>query len=155
MRNTLLLLGITLISVSLSAQDLDSLPDRNIFDLLNATGVYGNRVTLVLPNQLQSSIHSQILLNRTKKMQGFRIRIFSSNAQNARTTSQAVKEEFELLYPHIRAYPKYENIDHRVLVGNFRTRSEAMRFHKELTTRYQYRGAVIVREFIEFPSLYE
>ena len=153
MKRTILFVTL-LCSLPLRSQVLDSLfLDHNIFEMLSQTGQYGNRITLSQPVLLQSAIQNQIVLNKSKKIQGFRVRIFSSNAQNARSTSQAVKEAFELLYPHIPAYPKFENIDYRVLVGNFRTRSEAMRFHKELITRSQYRGSVIVRESIEFPPL--
>lgn len=150
-----LLIGFLLIcAVPLSAQVLDTLLlDRNIFELLNTTGFYGNRVTLVQPSQLKSAIEDQIIRNSVKKIQGFRIRIFSSNAQTARSVAQAMKEEFESIYPHIPAYPRFESPDYRLLVGNFRTKSEAMRFHKELTTRPQYRGAVIVSGPIEFPAL--
>lgn len=138
----------------MSAQVLDSLLlDRNIFEMLNTSGPDGNRVSLVQPARLQSAVENQIQQNRSKKIQGFRIRIFSSNAQTARATSQAVKEEFESLYPDISADQKFENIDYRVLIGNFRTKSEAMRFHKELIRRPQYRGAVIVRDLIDFPPL--
>lgn len=154
MKRCILLIVIVICALPLSAQVLDSLLwGRNIFELLNRSGDYGNRISLVQPDQLRKAVEEQVVQNRSKKIQGFRIRIFSSNAQNARSTSQAVKEEFESLYPHIPAYPKFENIDYRVLVGNFRTRSEAMRFHRELTTKQQYRGAVIVKETIDYPPL--
>lgn len=150
-----LIIGLfSLCSLPLSAQVMDSLMfNRNIFEILNTTGFYGNRVTLVQLSQLRSAVENQAVLNSAKKIQGYRIRIFSSSAQTARSIAQATKGEFESIYPGIPAYPTFESPDYRVLVGNFRTKSEAMRFHKELITRSQYRGAVIVSGPIEFPAL--
>jgi len=154
MRRFILLIVIAVCGVPLSGQVMDSLLlGRNIFEILDTEGPYGNRVTLAQPVQLQSAMQDRVSQNRSKRISGYRIRIFSSNAQNARSTSQAVKEEFESLYPHIPTQSKFVDIDYRVLVGNFRTRSEAMRFHKEITARPQYKGAVIVREEIDFPPL--
>ena len=154
MKPFFLLMAVLFCAVPLSAQIVDSLLfDKDIFQMLSTEGPYGNRVRIVQPQSMRSAMENQISVNRTQKIQGFRIRIFSSNAQTARSTSQHVKEEFESLYPEVPAYSKFVDIDYRVLVGNFRTRSEAMRFHKDLTTRPQYRGAVIVREPIDFPPL--
>ena len=154
MKRYLFLLLTLFCADSLFAQSLDSLFfEENIFETLNRTGVYGNKVTLIQPEMLQRAIQDQMTLNRAKKIQGYRIRIFSSNAQTARSSAQSVKEEFESTFPQYRAYPRFEPPDFRVVVGDFRTKSEAMRFHKELTARPQYRGAVIVRDGIEFPPL--
>ncbi|MCL2727370.1 MAG: hypothetical protein FWD56_03210 [Bacteroidales bacterium] len=138
----------------LFAQTPDSLLwSRNIFDLIQAEGPYGNRATITQSSSLKQAVQNQINQNESKKIQGFRIRIFSSNAQTARGASLAAKEEFESLFPGTRAYQKFENIDWRVTVGDFRSRSEAMRFHKEITAYARYRAAVIVKEAIEFPEL--
>ena len=149
-----LLLIVLACTLPLSAQSADSLPlRRTIFDLLQTAGPYGNTVTIVQPAALKQAVQTQITQNESKKLQGYRIRIFNSNAQTARTAGQSLKEEFELLFPTTRAYFKYENPDWRVTVGDFRTKSEATRFHKELTAFYQYRTAVVVRELIELPPL--
>ena len=149
------LLFLALLCVApLSAQILDSLLlNRNIFELLDATGPLGNRVVLEQSQAIKSAVQRQVIQNESKTIQGYRVRIYSNNIQTARETSLSVKAEFEALFPAIRAYWNYVNLDFRVTVGDFRTRSEAMRFHKELTTRPQYRGAVVVREAIEFPPL--
>jgi len=138
----------------LSAQTLDSLLlSRNIFELIQSEGPYGNKVTITQSASLREAVQNQIVQNEFKRIPGFRIRIFSSNAQTARGASLTAKEVFESLFPGIPAYHKFENIDWRVTVGDFRTRSEAMKFHKEITSFSQYRAAVIVRETIEFPVL--
>ena len=138
----------------LSAQTPDSLLwSRNIFDLIQAEGPYGNRAMITQPLSLRQAVQNHINQNESRRIPGFRVRIFSSNAQTARGASQAAKEEFESLFPGTPAYLRFENIDYRVTVGDFRTRSEAMRFHKEITAFSRYRAAVIVREAIEFPAL--
>ena len=154
MKRFLIVLVVVFCAPPLSAQVLDSLPvKRDIFEILDTPGMYGNRITLVLPAPLKSAIWNHIERNGYKKIQGWRIRIYSSNAQTARSVSQTVKEEFEAIYPHIRADISFSNIDYRVMVGDFRTKSEAMRFHKEVTARPQYRSAVLVKDVIEFPAL--
>jgi inactivated superfamily I helicase len=138
----------------LPAQIADSLPPKSdIFEMLNTRGIHGNKVIIEQPALLKSAILTHIDRNAYKKIPGWRIRIYSSNAQTARAVSQTIKEEFEAMFPHIRADISFNNIDYRVMVGDFRTKSEAMRFHKEITMLRQYRSAVPVKEFIEFPPL--
>ena len=154
MKRYLLILTVTICAAPASAQVLDSLLlNRNIFQQLGSSGPYGNRVELVQPEALKNAVQRQVTQNETKTIQGYRVRIFSSNAQTARNASLAAKEAFEALFPGVRAHWNYVNIDFRVTVGNFRTKSEAMRFHKEITALPQYRTAVIVKEAIEYPEL--
>ena len=156
MKHYLFLFITTFLTTQLSSQTLDSLVlNRDIFEFLNSSGIYGNRVTLVQPESLKSAIQYQIVQNEAKKIQGYRVRIFRSNAQSARETSLAVKEEFEALFPSVQAYRDHVAIDFRVVVGDFRTRSEATRFRNELMSLPQYRDkpVVIISEAIEFPPL--
>ena len=149
MKRFLLLLVIASGAAPLYAQVLDStLLHRNIFDLLSD----GNRVVLVQPDALRDAVQQHVLRNESKTLQGYRVRIFSSNAQTARRTSLSVKEEFESLFPDVPAYWGFKNLDFRVTVGDFRTKSEAMQFHKELISYPQYRTAVVVSEVILFPA---
>jgi orotidine-5'-phosphate decarboxylase len=155
MKRYLLFLFAALFAVPVSAQFSDSLlRSRNIFDLLSTSGPYGNRVEIVQQESLRGAVQRHVIQNESKQIQGYRIRIFSSNAQTARAMSQAAKEEFEALFPSIRAYLRFGNPDYRVTVGDFRTKSEAVRFLNELKALRQYnRVAVVVREAIEFPAL--
>ena len=154
MKRLLLLPIIVLIAVPSSAQVLDSLfLNRSIFELLAETGPNGNRVTLVQQEALYRAVQQQILQNASQKIQGYRIRIFSSNQQNARNTSMALKEEFERQYPYIKAYLDHRDIDFRVTVGDFRTRSEAERFIKILKTQTAYRSAIVIGDAINYPAL--
>jgi len=152
MKRYLFLLIAVLVAVPASAQVLDSsLLHRSIFELLSATGPNNNRVVLVQPEALHQAVQQQILQNTSKRTQGFRIRIFSSNLQTARSASLAVLEEFQRQYPHIPAYLDHRDIDFRVTVGDFRTKSEAERLKRVLTT--QYRSAIVIREAIAYPAL--
>jgi len=154
MKRSFFLLITVLCAAPLSAQVLDSLLlYRSIFELFDSTGPYGNRVVLVQQEALYQAVQQQILRNESKKIQGFRIRIFNSNQQTARNTSQAILEEFQTLYPHVKAYLDFKETNYRVTVGDFRTRSEAMRFRERLITQPAYRSAVIVKEAIGYPEL--
>lgn len=74
--------------------------------------------------------------NSKRKVIGFRIRIFFDNKQQARELSSQVVEEFKLLYPEVGVYRKYENPYFKVTVGDFRTKSEAMKFLHEVKKLY-------------------
>lgn len=154
MKRSLFLLMFLLPAVPLFAQVLDSVMlNRTIFEVLADPGPNGNRVTLVQQEALYLAVQQQIASNASPKIQGYRIRIFSSNQQTARNTSLAVKEEFEHQYPQIKAYLVHRDIDFRVTVGDFRTRSEAERFKKILTAQSAYRSAIVVGEEINYPAL--
>jgi len=154
MKKSLLLLVVFFAAVPVSAQVLDSLLlSRSIFELLVAPGPNGNKVTLVQQDALYRAVDQQIRRSASTKIQGFRIRIFSSNQQTARSASLAAYEEFQRQYPHVRAYLDYRDIDFRVTVGDFRTRSEAERFIRILRTQAAYRSAIIIGEDINYPPL--
>ena len=152
MKRYLLLSFLVLVAAPLTAQVLDSLLlHRSIFDLLGDAGPHGNRVTLVQQEALYRAVQQQMVQNASPKIQGFRIRIFTSNQQTARNASISVWEEFRRQHPDIPAYLDHRDIDFRVTVGDFRTRSEAERFKRMLTNTY--RSAIVVREVINYPAL--
>ena len=135
---------------ALQAQVDSTLWDRSVVDLLREPGIHGNRVTLVQPALLDSAIRRQVLDNEHRKLEGFRLRIFRSNLQSARNMSQTVLDEFVLQYPDVPAYRSFDNPYYKVSVGNFRTKSEAVKFQRRLPQ--QYRSAFIVREAIAYPE---
>ena len=145
------LIGLLCCSASaLQAQVDSTLWYRNVLDLLRESGPHGNRVTLVQPTLLDAAIQRHVLENEHRKLDGYRLRISRSNLQNARSTSLSILDEFVALYPNIQAYHVYDPPYHKVSVGNFRTKSEAVKFQRTLPQ--QYRGAFIVREPIAYPE---
>lgn len=64
---------------------------------------------------------------------GYRIRIFSQSGQNARQNANLVRGEFLKKHPDVEGYLTYDAPNFKVYVGDFRTRSEALKFHKKVS----------------------
>jgi hypothetical protein len=102
-------------------------------------------------------IKLDILLSRhlesNKKLSGvpgFRIRIFSQSGHNARANANQVRGEFLRRYPDMEGYLTYDAPNFKVYVGDFRTRSEALKFYKRLVRDFP--SAFIIADRINFPK---
>jgi hypothetical protein len=148
-----LLLACGLFNTPLAAQaPVDSSsyhPD--IFLYLQTPTAEGNHITIRQSTSIKEQFNYYVTRNNYKKMQGFRVRIFFDNGQTARQRSSEVEANFKSQYPHVSVYRIYQNLYFKVTVGDFRTKSEALRFlhHIEL----QYPGAFIIKESINYPPL--
>ena len=128
--------------------DLDStLYGRDIFNFLSGGGSAAVRIHQ--SSAVKSMVESQIESNRSRKMRGYRIRIFFDNSQNARNASAGIEGGFHSRFPGIKSYRTYEDPFFKVLVGDFRTRSEAMEFL--LRIKGSYPAACIVASEINYP----
>jgi hypothetical protein len=91
-------------------------------------------------------------INKDKgKTKGFRIQIFSEAGGSAGKKAMQVKTSFLSNYPDVKADINYTAPDFKVRVGNFRTRSEALKFQKRLIKHHPH--AIIVEDKIDFPEL--
>ena len=117
------------------------------------------RLQIHQPAELDSLIHRHILANQNLSrvnnhlgMEGFRIQIFSSNNRNAREESNRINAAFISRYPNIASHQLYaEPAYFRIRVGDFRTRTEAVKLLQML--RREYPSAYIVPDIIRFPEL--
>ncbi|MDR2814482.1 MAG: SPOR domain-containing protein [Prevotellaceae bacterium] len=85
------------------------------------------------------------------KIEGYRIRIYRDNSNNARQRSQDVSENFSELFSDIPAYRSYDNPYFKVSVGDFRAKDDALRLYMRIKRLYP--RAYIVQESINFPAL--
>lgn len=81
---------------------------------------------------------------------GFRIRIFSQSGQVARQNANQVRAEFLKGYPDMHGYLTYDAPNFKVYIGDFRTRSEALKFHKRVSRDFP--NAFIVTDRINLPK---
>ena len=130
-----------------ASQSLDSLPvGVSIFDRLAEYNTEVNQIP-----QIREAFSKYIEQNSGKKRHGYRIRIFISNAQNARAQSLEVENSFKKLFPAIPTYRTPSNPYFKVTVGNYRSRSDAAR---ALTIiKEEYPAAFMVKETIDYPEL--
>lgn len=93
-------------------------------------------------------------IEKNKKIdgiEGFRVEIFFSSNINARENALRKKVEFLSQYPDNTVHIKYDAPNFRVRVGDFRTKSEALKLYKEIKSKYPV--AFIVADKIDFPLL--
>jgi len=85
-------------------------------------------------------------------MEGYRIQIYNSNSRNAREESNRARATFINRFPDVVSYQLYAEPGYfRVRVGDFRTRTEAVKLFQQISR--QFPEAYIVPDIISFPDL--
>lgn len=84
-------------------------------------------------------------------IQGYRVEIFFSSDYDAYEKAKKKKVEFLSLYPENAVHIKYDAPNFRVRVGDFRTKNEALKLHREIKGSYPM--AFIVADNIDFPLM--
>lgn len=79
---------------------------------------------------------------------GYRVQIYSGGD---RAKATQVKIDFIRRFPSQRSYLSYVSPTYRVKAGNFRSRSEADQFARQV--RSYYSSTIVVPDIIEFNSL--
>ena len=121
-----------------------SLVGKSIFNLLP-------NVTVHQSQSILASMNRQISSNSSRRLSGYRVRIFNDSKQNSRGASEAAMARFKGMYPGIAAYRTYSNPFFKVTVGDFRTKSEAMRLLQQV--KGSFPSAFIVKETINYPQV--
>lgn len=154
MKRTLTYIIITLLAAlvptALNAQT-DSLvyvPASTVDESLQGKNIF-NYVTVHQSQSIANAMSSKIERNKSRKMTGYRVRIFFDNKQNARNASEAAMNRFKAAYPGHGAYRTFASPYFKVTVGDFRTKSEAMQMMQRL--KGDFPSAFVVKENINFP----
>lgn len=84
-------------------------------------------------------------------MSGFRLQLYFGSGENAHNQAIRMKTDFLASYPDVKTYLYFKSPDFIVRVGNFRTKSEALKMQKSLL--YKFPNAFIVADEIAFPEL--
>ena len=141
----------TIIYVQSSRVDT-ALVGKSIFSILPSKMTGGKADVHVYQSQaLVDALKETVQANVSRPVSGYRVRIFFDNRQSARRESENTVKIFQQLYPGIPAYRSYVNPYFKVAVGDFRSKSEAMRFLREITGSFP--KAFIVREAISYPAV--
>ena len=123
-----------------------TLVGTSVFQLLE-----GKEVTLNQPQEMDQAYARYVKANGEKKINGYRIRLFFDNKQSARTESEELEKEFQLQFPQIPTYRSYTNPFFKVVVGDYRTKSDAIRELNKILPFYP--KAIVVKENIWFPAI--
>jgi len=103
-------------------------------------------VNVSQPEGVKTVVQQKLASNTIGEIQGYRIRIFFSNAQNAREASLSAQSRFENKYPEHRTYRTYVLPNFKVTVGDFRTKSDALKLLNEV--KKDFPSSFIVKENI-------
>ena len=126
-----------------SAQVDSTLMGRSVLSVL------GSGVTVNQSSAMKSAFDSYVSANASKKVTGYRIRVYYENSQNARNRSEAIARTISGTYPGIGVYRTFESPNFKVCVGDFRTKDEALKLYHALKTSYP--TAIILKETINYP----
>ena len=126
-----------------SAQVDSTLMGRSILSVL------GPGVTVNQSRTMRSALDSYISNNASKKLSGYRIRVYFDNGQSARTRSESIARSVSNAFPDIGVYRTFESPNFKVCVGDFRTKDEALKVYHALKATYP--TAIILKETINYP----
>ncbi len=127
-----------------------SLVGTTIFQLLSQQKGNGS-VQLNQPAGMDEAYAAYLKSNGEKKRNGYRVRLFFDNKQTARVASDTLEQGFKLRFPEIPTYRSYTNPFFKVVVGDYRTKSDAIRALNRILPFYP--KAIVVRETIYFPEI--
>lgn len=108
-------------------------------------------VELSQPAEMEKAYRKYVRANGEKKRNGYRIRLFFDNKQTARMESEELEKAFQEQFPLIPTYRSYTNPFFKVVVGDYRTKSDAIRELNKILPFYPQ--AIVVKESIFFPAI--
>jgi len=98
-------------------------------------------------------LYNHIEQNKRSGVSGYRIRIYANLGNEAREQSQATKTRFYEHFPEIPIYTEYVSPYFRVLVGDYRSRIDAMKDFNRIQKYFP--AAFIFPDEINYPELEE
>lgn len=151
MKNILSILLLVLLSATAAAQDIASFR-RHLAEPVRIDSLRTEYNTVRVEECGDAAdIVARSEHNRRKSVSGYRIVIFMSNAQNARSEALAARSSFEAMYPDERSYVTYENPYFKVAVGNCTSQEEAIILMERI--RPSFPKAFLMRETIPASAL--
>ena len=153
-RFLLLIVSVLAISAALRAQDSTAVKDlslvdsalvnTSVFSLLSSEG--GGSAVIDQTDQVRQAFERYNSTASSKKSYGYKIIVYSSNGKNARGASSSIAGALKNSYPNLNVYRSYKAPFFMVHIGDFRTKSDAMKILHDISS--SYRQAKIVRSTI-------
>lgn len=148
-KTTVSILFLLSAALTLSAQSSQPVKDR----LASGDGPGGARIEVVEQGESGSIVKMLESSRKNTSVNGYRVRIFFDNSQDARTNASSTKSGFEQMFPNIPAYLNYENPYFKVSVGNCLTIDEAIILWGQVKGPFD--KAFVIREEIQLSALTE
>lgn len=125
-----------------------ALVGKSIFNLLPSRD-RGCRTEVKIRQSASILAAMEAKRSRGPEIEGYRVRIYFDSRQDSRADSENALRRFCRLYPEIPAYRSYRNPFFKVTVGDFRTKSEAIRLLGRI--RRDFPSAFVVKDRISYP----
>jgi hypothetical protein len=149
MKRILLILGFALLCAGMQAQEVESAPVDSTLLGKDILMVLGPNVQVHQSAEIRQALADYTKANAAKTISGYRIRVFYDNSPQARTRSESIETSLQTLYPEHKVYRSFESPNYKVLLGNFRSKDEALRIFNQLKKTYP--TAYIIKDYIEYP----
>lgn len=134
------------------AQTENSYPAPAIIQELQKPAPDQGTVQIIQDPRIEEVLGRYYELNRRNDgIPGYRILIFKSPLQNSREKAMEERSRFISHFGDIAVYYFYVQPESRLFVGDFRTKSEALRMKAEIDKFFK--NAVIIETKINFPKL--
>lgn len=121
-----------------------TLINTSVFSLLSSTE--GGDITVNQTAEVKGAFERYLAQQSAKKRNGYKVLVYSSNAQSARRVSASVESSLKSAYPNLKVYRDYKAPYFMVHVGDFRNKSDAMKICYELSS--EYKQAKVVKSVI-------
>ncbi len=124
------------------------------FSQENTTSILPNQTTAVIVHKdpridilvkKQSSINTAVKKASARSMRGYRLMIINTNKRNEAIDA---KTKIYTYFPELKAYLSYQSPYFKLKAGNFKTRDEAEKYRKMMTTMFP-KGVFILNDIIE------
>lgn len=125
----------------------------DIISVLQSSESGKGEISLVQPSSLHELLNRHARINKEEGIEGYRIQIFSSSGQDARSKAEQAVKSFCVRFPEFspkRVYVIYPVPFFKVRVGDFRTQNEAFEFYYKVK-RY-FPGSYIIKSKINVPE---
>jgi hypothetical protein len=127
---------------------------KTAFSQENTTSILPNQTTAVIVHKdpridilvkKQSSINTAVKKASARSMRGYRLMIINTNKRNEAIDA---KTKIYTYFPELKAYLSYQSPYFKLKAGNFKTRDEAEKYRKMMTTMFP-KGVFILNDIIE------
>ena len=127
---------------------------KTTFSQENTTSIPPNQTTAVIVHKdpridilvkKQSSINTAVKKASARSMRGYRLMIINTNKRNEAIDA---KTKIYTYFPELKAYLSYQSPYFKLKAGNFKTRDEAEKYRKMMTTMFP-KGVFILNDIIE------
>ena len=149
MKRILLILGFALLCAGMQAQEVVSAPVDSTLLGKDILTVLGPGAQVYQSAEVKQALTDYVKGNASKTISGYRIRVYYDNSPQARVRSESIENTLQTQYPEHKVYRSFESPNYKVMLGNFRSKDEALRIFNQLKKTYP--TAYIIKDNIEYP----